>query len=60
MHWSNTTFYLTSRSNTCVTLSAVLAGVSSSAFPTPPPSADKDNESRVFPAIVSTFRWTNP
>lgn len=57
MHWSNTTFYFTSSGDTCVTLFAVLAGVSPGAFSTPPPSPDKEKESRVFPAIVATFRW---
>jgi hypothetical protein len=57
MHGFYTTSYMTGRDTLCVMIDAVLFGVSSSVFSTPPPVANDAKESETFAAIISTFRW---
>ncbi len=52
--------YWTSHGSACVTLVGVLYSVSPGVFSTPPPSPNRDEELKVFTAIVATFRWTQP
>jgi hypothetical protein len=55
-HWGDATIYMAFHGETCVTLTAVLEGTNPGAYLTPPP-LPRDEESKTFEAIISTFRW---
>jgi len=50
--------YSTTNGPLCLSLTLVLHSVNAGALQTQPPAFDKEQESAVLVAIISTFKWT--